>query len=162
MPDPIHLTLEGVKQGKIEGSVVMKGREGTILVDGYDHTIRIPVNVQTGSASGKRIHEPVKFLKVIDKSSPKLGQACVQGERMKSMVFSFYRINAKGTEENYYEVKLENAVITSVRKFFPNVLDRATEGYGHMEEVQVTYEKITETHKIDKLEMMDSWNQPNA
>lgn len=32
MPMPCHLTLEGKKQGKIEGSCEMGGREGTILV----------------------------------------------------------------------------------------------------------------------------------
>jgi len=32
MPMPCHLTLEGEKQGKIEGSCEMQGREGTILV----------------------------------------------------------------------------------------------------------------------------------
>lgn len=162
MPDPIHLELEGSKQGKIEGSCAMKGREGSILVNEYHHTIRIPTSPQTGQAMGKRIHEPVTFTKCIDKASPKLRLACVSGERLKHLTFSFFRINQMGVEEHYYTVKLENAVVVSAKQWFPNVLDKPTESYGHMETVQVTYERITETHEIDKLEMEDSWNEPKS
>lgn len=160
MPDPIHLTLEGSKQGPIQGSVSMKGREGTILVNQYDHAIRIPTSPQTGQAMGKRIHEAITFVKYVDKATPKLALACTRGERMKHLTFDFYRINQMGVEEKYFTVKVENAVIVSVRTWFPNVLDKATESYGHMETVQVTYEKITETHNIDRTEMEDSWNAP--
>lgn len=42
MPMPCHLTLEGEKQGRIEGSCEMQGRDGTILVYELQHGIHPP------------------------------------------------------------------------------------------------------------------------
>ena len=39
MAMPAHLTLTGEKQGKIDGSCEMQGREKTILVYGMNHDV---------------------------------------------------------------------------------------------------------------------------
>jgi type VI secretion system secreted protein Hcp len=54
MPIPCHLTLAGEKQGKIEGSCEMQGREGTILTYAIKHHINIPHSPTDGLATGKR------------------------------------------------------------------------------------------------------------
>ena len=82
---PAHLTLQGEKQGKIEGSCEMQGREGTILVYAMDHDIHIPRDPQSGLGSGKRIHGPLTIMKEYDKSSPKLYQALCTGEHLKNV-----------------------------------------------------------------------------
>ncbi|WP_016600913.1 type VI secretion system tube protein TssD, partial [Yersinia pestis] len=50
-------------------------------------------------------HHPVHFVKPIDKSSPLLGVAISENERI-NVVFYFYRVNSAGQLELYYEVKL--------------------------------------------------------
>ena len=42
MPMPAHMTLTGESQGKIDGSCSMSGRENTILVEAFNHEVRIP------------------------------------------------------------------------------------------------------------------------
>ncbi|HNR39014.1 MAG TPA: Hcp family type VI secretion system effector [Acidobacteriota bacterium] len=160
MPIPIHLLVEGVKQGKIEGSCTMKGREGTILVQGVDHTVEIPKSPQTGLPTGKRVHMPMTITKEMDKSSPKLFQALCSGEQLKTVELDFYRISPQGTEEKYYTIKLANAIVTAMRTYFPNCLEQATKSYGHMEDIAFTYEKIVATWVPDGIEAEDDWTAP--
>ena len=63
----------------------MQGREDTILVQAVDHSIAIPRDTQTGLPTGKRVHHPMKITKMYDKSSPKLYQALVTGERLETL-----------------------------------------------------------------------------
>ena len=53
MPMPAHMTLEGESQGNIEGSCEMSGREGTILIDAFEHTVRSPAS-RPANASMRR------------------------------------------------------------------------------------------------------------
>ena len=59
MAMPAHMSLTGVKQGKIDGSCDMRGREGTILVQEFNHEISMPKDPQSGQPSGKRVHKPL-------------------------------------------------------------------------------------------------------
>ncbi|MEK7397549.1 MAG: type VI secretion system tube protein TssD, partial [Candidatus Poribacteria bacterium] len=93
MPIPFHMTLTGTNQGAIEGSCEMQGREGTILCEGLEHEVYIPRDIQTGLATGKRVHKALTIIKVFDKSSPKLYQALTTGEHMTDVTFKFYRID---------------------------------------------------------------------
>ncbi|OYO27928.1 Hcp family type VI secretion system effector [Janthinobacterium sp. PC23-8] len=162
MPMPSYLIIEGTNQGKIEGSVKIKGHEGKILVQAVDHSITIPESPQTGLPTGKRIHRPMTITKEIDKSSPKLFQALTSGEQMKTVSLEYYRISPKGTEEKYYTVKLSNAIMTNIRSWTPNCLTPANQQMGHMEDVSFTYEKITWTFEPDGIEAEDSWLAPKA
>src|SRR4051812_11917717 len=98
MPLPAHMTLEGVKQGKIDGSCTQKGRENTILVQAFDHQVYIPRDPQTGASTGKRVHNPLTIVKSYDKASPKLYQALTSGEKMKNVEIKWYRIDPQGKE----------------------------------------------------------------
>jgi type VI secretion system secreted protein Hcp len=160
MPMPAHLTLEGENQGTIEGSCEMAGREGTILVEAFNHEIRIPRDPQSGLSTGKRIHNAFSIVKVFDKSTPKLYQALCTGEHLKNVTTKWYRINPAGQEEHYFTHVLEDAIIVSIRPWMPNCLDPATESYTHMEELQFTYKKIRWTWEIDGIESEDSWIVP--
>lgn len=162
MPMPCYLTLEGNQQGKIEGSSQVKGHEGKILVQAVEHLIELPKNPQTGLPSGKRQHLGITLTKEIDKSSPKIFQALTSGEQLSEVVLEFFRISPKGTEEKYYTVKLEQAVIVSARTWVPNCLSPDNRQFGHMEDIGLTYEKIVWTWEADGIEAEDSWLAPKA
>jgi type VI secretion system secreted protein Hcp len=162
MAIPVHLEVEGKTQGKIEGSCDMEGRVGTILVYAVQHKIHIPRDPQAGQPSGKRIHGPLTILKETDKSSPKLYQALVTGERMSNVTIKWYRISAAGTEEHYFTHTLENAIIVSIEPDTPTVYLPENEAHRHMERVSFTYEKIKWTWEIDGIEAEDSWKVPKA
>jgi hypothetical protein len=63
MPMPCHLTIEGEKQGKIEGSCEMQGRGGSILVYELQHNVHMPRDPHSGLPSGKRVHDPFTIVK---------------------------------------------------------------------------------------------------
>ena len=160
MAMPCYLTLEGENQGKIEGSCEVSGHEGKILVQAVEHSIELPKNPQTGLPSGKRQHLGITLTKEIDKSSPKIYQALCSGEQLKSAQLEFYRISPKGTEEKYYTIRLEKAVIVATRLWVPNCLQPDTRQMGHMEDIGMTYEKIVWTWVPDGIESEDSWLAP--
>ncbi len=160
MPLPAHLTLEGEKQGKIEGSCVQEGREGTILVQALNHEVSIPRDAQTGLATGKRVHHPLTILKEFDKSTPLLYQALTSGEHMKSVEIKWYRIDATGSEEHYFTTKLEDAIIVSIRPDMKNCLDPAWTDLPHLEEISFTYRKVIWRWEPDGIESEDDWRAP--
>lgn len=160
MPMPCHLTLEGEKQGKIDGSCDMKGREGTILVYELHHSITIPRSPTDGLATGKRVHGPFTVIKMIDQSSPKLFQALCTGEHMKKVALKYYRITKQGTEEHYYTTTLEDAIVVGYQPSIPITLQTSNDSYGHMEAVSFTYKKIKVTWEATGIEAEDSWDAP--
>lgn len=160
MPMPCYLTLEGETQGKIEGSCEVQGHSGKILIQAVDHRIELPKSPQTGLPSGKRQHLGITLTKEIDKSSPKIFQAQCSGEQLSKVELEFYRISPKGTEEKYYTIRLEKAVVTSSRTWVPNCLAPENRQFGHMEDIALTYEKIVWTWEPDGIEAEDSWLAP--
>jgi len=138
----------------------MEGRKDTILCQAFNHEVYIPRDPQTGLPTGKRVHNALIVTKVFDKGSPKLYQALATGERMSDVTMKYYRINASGNEEHYFTIKLEDAIIVSIKPWIPNALDPARESFTHMEDVSFTYSKIIWTWEIDGVEAQDSWQVP--
>ena len=160
MPMPAHMTCEGESQGTIAGSCEMQGREDTMLIEAFNHEVRIPRDPQTGLSTGKRIHTAYSVVKVFDKATPLLYQALCTGEHLKTVVLKWYRIDPTGQEEHYFTHTLENAIIVSIRPWMPNCLDPKTESYTHMEEVSFTYAKIRWEWIVDGIEAQDEWIVP--
>ena len=156
-----YLSLEGKSQGAIEGDCVQKGREKTILVQEIAHAVEIPRDLQSGLPTGQRIHHPFVITKAIDEASPLLYQACTAGEQMANWELQYFRINETGNEENYYTVKLENAIIVNIKHYKPMAFMEENKPFRDMEEVSFTYEKITWTHNIGSKEASDDWKEPN-
>jgi type VI secretion system secreted protein Hcp len=160
MPVPAHMTLEGENQGKIEGSCTIQGREGTILVQAFDHQVYIPRDRQTGASTGNRVHNPMTIVKSYDKSSPKLYQALASGEKMKTVEVKWYRIDPKGKQEHYFTTALEDATLVSIKPTMPNCLSPTSEPFMHMEEVSFTYRKAKWKWEPDGIESEDDWQAP--
>ena len=155
-----YLTLEGKNQGKIEGDCTQKGREKTIIVFAVEHEVEIPRDNLTGLPTGQRVHKPYKIVKRVDPASPLLYQACTSGEQMKTWQLDYYRINEKGQEELYYQVKLEDAIIVNIRHYKPDTLIESQKALPDMEEVSFSYTKITWSHKTANKESEDDWRAP--
>ena len=143
---PAHMQIIGERQGNIEGSCEMEGREGTIFVRRVQHAVTVSSSIADG---GKRMHEPLDITKDIDKASPILNQALVQGDKL-SVLLKWYRIDSTGHEEHYFTHKLENAIIKSI------CIDM------ELEYVSFTYEKINWRWEPDGIETEDSWEAINS
>jgi type VI secretion system secreted protein Hcp len=161
MAMPAHLSLQGEKQGKINGSCDMQGRENTILVYGMNHGITIPRSPTDGLATGKRTHGPISVIKEYDKSSPKLYQALCTGEHMKEVTLKWYRITKMGIEEHYFTHELEDAIVVGISPFMPTTFLSGNDCYRHMEQISFTYKKIKWTWEPNGIEAEDSWTAPS-
>ena len=144
----IHMEIEGVAQGKIEGICSVEGLEGTIPVVGLEQTIHIPTDQQSGQPTGKRVHSPISVVKYIDKASPKLYKALVTGE-MLNVTLRWYGIDPAGATEHFFTVSLEDAIIVEVKSYFPN-----------FEGVSFTYRKIVWSWEPDGTHSEDDWRAP--
>jgi len=157
MAMPSFMTVTGEKQGAIDGSCSIKGREKSILVYAMDHNVSMPRDRQTGLSSGKRIHGPLSIIKEVDRSSPKLYQALCSGEHLKSVVIKYTRVAKDGKEEHYFTEEMSDAIVVSMAPFVPTVFLKENDAYRHMERVSFTYSQIKWTWIPDGIESQDSW-----
>lgn len=160
MPMPGNLRITGEVQGEIEGSFEHDDseRDGTILVQAFDHVVEIPTDSR-GVASGRRTHAPITITKEIDRSTPMLYQALCTGELLTEVQLDWYRIDGSGDDELYFSMLMENAMITRIHPWVPNVLDQSNAQMKHMEDLSIAYESIIWTWEPDGIEYEDTWGE---
>ena len=152
-----YMKVKGKNQGDIKGDCSQSGdKKDTILVYQIDHSVEIPKDTHTGLPTGQRIHNPFCITKHKDNSSPKLFQACCKGQQC-DVELDSYRIKPDGTEENYFKIKLAQAIIVNMKEYTPMTFLPDNKPYHDMEEVQFTYSKITWTYTDGNIEYTDSW-----
>ncbi len=157
-----HMWLKGTKQGAIDGPSKLKGREKSFEVLAFNHEVLLPYESRTGQVSGKRVHKPVTVLKPIDEATPKLMKAITTAEHL-TVEIKFYRPHPQGgaSEQHFFTVKLENAVLTSINSYMTNVAEKAPGGFGQLEQLAFIYDKITWTVQGGG-EHIDSWIEPSS
>lgn len=160
MPIPGNLTVEG-PAGKIEGSCEIEGREGTILVQAFDHVVELPSD-ERGMVVGRRVHRPLTVTKEIDRSTPLLYQAMCTGDILPSVKLDWYRVDETGAQELYFQISLRNAMVSRIHPWVPNVLDEKSAGYRHMEDIAFSYQSINWSWVLDGIEYEDRWADQNS
>ncbi|MDR2160965.1 MAG: Hcp family type VI secretion system effector [Desulfovibrio sp.] len=152
-----YLKVEGKSQGEIKGDCPQGGdKKDRILIYSVEHNVEIPKDTHTGLPTGQRIHHPFVVTKHKDAASPKLFKACCTGEQL-TVTLDHYRIKADGTEEKYFTVKLEEAIVVNMREYTPITFLPDNKPYSDMEEVAFTYSKITWTYNDGNIEFVDNW-----
>lgn len=160
MPIPGNLTVEG-PSGKIEGSCEIEGREGSILVQAFDHVVELSSD-ERGMVVGRRVHRPLTVTKEIDRSTPLLYQAMCTGTFLPKVVLDWYRVDETGAQELYFKISMRNAMVSKIHPWVPNVLDEASQGFRHMEDISFSYQSITWSWVLDGIEYEDRWNEQNS
>lgn len=157
MAIPAYLWLKDDGGALIKGSVDVIKREHSIEITSFSHNLYIPTDDNTGKLTGTRVHGALLFEKEFDSSSPYLMKAVATGQSLQSAEFKWYRINDAGQEVEYYNMLLEGVKIVSVT---PMMHDCKTAIHsGHLEEVQVRYEKITWRYLDGNIQYSDAWNE---
>ena len=152
-----YLKLSGSKQGEIKGSVTQKGREGQIMVTATDHEVFYSKDPATGLPTGKRQHKPFRITKDVDRSSPLLYMAMINNEDITTWELRFWTSSATGAEEQYYTVKLTNALISDVVFHMPNTRNPDFSKYPESEEIFFIYQKIQWIWTDGDLSAQDDW-----
>ena len=142
MPTPLHLWLKDDRGADMRGSSAVVGREGSIEVLSFAHSVHAPADRVTGQLMGGRAHRPLIIEKEIDRSSVLLNLAVVRGQTLASAEFRWYRTNDAGKEEEYYNITLGNVKVASISPKVPNIKEVATAHRNHFEIVEFRYEEI--------------------
>ena len=142
---------------EIKGSVEVASREGSIEVLEFGHEVRIPTDPDTGKLTGTRKHEALTLVKSQDASSPYLYKAVCEGQTFSEVEIKWYRIDEAGSETEYFNHKLKNVKICSVKPIMYNVKDPGKERYVHLEQISMRYETIIWTYLDGNLQASDSW-----
>lgn len=154
-----YMKVTGKSQGEIKGDCPQGGdKKEKIIVYQIDHLVEIPKDTHTGLPTGQRIHHPLTVTKHKEQASPKLFQCCCNGEQVEVELL-FFRIKADGTEENYFKIKLEDAIIVNMREYTPTTFLPENKPYQDMEDVSFTYSKITWTYTDGNIEFTDDWKK---
>ncbi|MCC8379973.1 Hcp family type VI secretion system effector [Xenorhabdus sp. PB30.3] len=145
MANSIYVTIKGKLQGLISqgcstldsiGNKYQLGHEDQIFVLQFNHGVARAQNVA---------HQPVKFVKPLDKSSPLLLMAVANNEEL-DLAFDFYRTSQAGGQERYYSVTLRNAKLLNVNVQYPHSVDHADR--QPEEVVAIQYKDIVCQHHI--------------
>ena len=169
MPTPAYLSIEGATQGTITdntfteasvGNVYQEGHENEILVQAFSHRLKVPTDIQSGQPTAQRIHKPLTITKLFDKSSPLLYVALSTGERLPKVYLKFYRTSVTGTQEHYFSIELEDAIITDIEAYMHNCQDPDCAHFTHLEDISFTYRKITWSHEAAGTSGADDWRKP--
>lgn len=153
-----YLTLKGQKQGTINGSVTLKGRENSIAVHAFSHDVTSPRDPASGLLTGKRMHRPFAIVKDVDKSSPLLWNALATNENLPSWSLQCcVALPGAGLEKQVYTISLTNASIASIHEAMLDNQDPAKQNLALREEITFTYQKITWTWVDGGITAQDDW-----
>jgi type VI secretion system secreted protein Hcp len=148
-----YMRVEGASQGAIPGDANHQGYDGWIAVASFGHSVSIPLDPVSGLPSTRRVHEPLRIVKPLDRSTPLLYKALCTGETLTEVEIRFLRFTPEGQEEHFYTIFLEEAIITNAS---PSLIP-ANESNNMMEIISFTYRRIKWTFELDGIEHQDDW-----
>lgn len=159
MAIPVYLTLEDEEGKIVKGGVDVTGREGTIEILEFMHCVVLPTDDLTGAITGTRIHTPYAVMKEIDCSSPFLNLCVTSGRCLSKATLDFYTINHNGQEQCYFKTVLERVRMSSIERFFHDYKNPGLAQYGHLEYLELAYEKISWQFMDGNIIHSDSWKE---
>lgn len=148
-------------QGPITNESTVSGREGLVEVVEFGHSLSQPIDNTTGLPAGNRQHRSVRLIKAVDLATPKLLNAMINGERLSTVFFRFYRPGNAGQEEQYYTVQLVNAYVVNVsqnsRTYDGNDWNAVVNAPPN-ETVTISYERILWVYEDGGVTAEDTWS----
>ncbi|TFW31018.1 Hcp family type VI secretion system effector [Massilia horti] len=107
-----------LKLGEIKGESADEVHRGWIECTSVNWTINQPKSTTTstsgGHTAGRAELSDVTFHKLADLASPILAQHCAMGKTIPKAKLEFYRADGDGKRVKYYEVELENVLVSHV------------------------------------------------
>ena len=125
------------------------GGEASFEVIALSHEIISPRDSASGLPTGKRQHKPFTITKQVDKSSPSLLKACIEGEPFNVDITTLVRTGGRFVP--FVTVRLDNAFIASIGPQ-SDADDRPTE------EVAFYYNRISFSYAETGTTVEDFWS----
>jgi type VI secretion system secreted protein Hcp len=109
----VYLQIDGVK-----GESTDSRHQGWIECEEVQWSISQPKSATASTGGGhtaERVEmSDVRFIKSCDLASPILAQTCAMGKTIPKAKFEFWRADGDGSALKYYEVELENVLVSYV------------------------------------------------
>ena len=137
------ITIQGQQQGAFPGI----GKEGAIPGLRFSYLLKSPRDAASGLPTGKRMHTPVVFTKLMGTASPQIFSALARNENLPSVVVSM---------PGGYTIKLINANLSEVKQYTEVVNGAATA----LEDVSFTFQKIEVRDPGTGAVAVDDWESP--
>lgn len=166
---PGYMTIEGP-----DGEIITSGASSVesigihsesaldhdaIQVLGFEHTVLVLPDSQSGLPTGQVIHPGITITKLFDQTSPFFYQALAEGELLKKITIKLYKLGLYGEHELYLNIFIEDAMITDIRAHMPNALVPGNELTAHMEDVTFVYRHISWTDEFGEASGSDTSNE---
>ncbi|AHK22061.1 Hcp1 family type VI secretion system effector [Yersinia pseudotuberculosis] len=151
----IFLNLVGEQQGVISAGCNSIDSIGNKYQKNHLDEIQVLSLNHSMSREQHCNHHPIEFIKPVDKSSPLIGVAISNNERL-TAIFEVYWLNQSGVMEVFYEVKLTNATIANVSSTYPHVINSSA--IMPYEQISLKYESITWEHRVAGTSGYSIWN----
>jgi type VI secretion system secreted protein Hcp len=141
MASDVYLQIDGVT-----GESNDSAHKGWIEVQSIDWGVVQPtsdtVSTSGGHTVGRAVFDALRITKLVDLASPKLMELAAQGKTIPKAKLEFFRSDGTGPLK-YYEVTLENVLVSSNRKSFSGglIADQFTLRYARITE-RYTQQKI--------------------
>ena len=136
-------TITGSAQGAIQGDNTTKDGPGAVVVREIGFQLNRPVDASSGLPTGQIRFAPFSLVKEPDRATPKLLKAAVTGEQL-TVEIKWFRSLATGVEQQYFTVRLENALVVSMES-----QGDVTVAGGVLESLSLSYGKLVMTDVIN-------------
>jgi len=146
--DQTYMFIDG-----IEGSCTQEGKEGSVVVLGFHHQVKVPIDPATGGISGTRRHSPIRIVKEVDKSSPLLFHALCTSSLISEIEIQFWSVDNTGTQVEYYSITVEDCRIVEIET-------HDSDAGGATETISIVYKTIEWVFTDGNLAYQDSWSNP--
>jgi len=153
-----YVTVEGTKQGKWKQETPREKHTNKIPGISFHYNVRSPRDAASGQASGKRVHQPVSFVKQWGPSTPQFFQALCTNESLKSVLFEFVKTDKNGEEYIYHTIKLVNATVSEIDQYLNGDAGADPSHDVHeLEKISFTFQRIEMENKDGKTMAVDDW-----
>lgn len=168
MANPAFMSIQGVTQGNITAGAGTEDSVGNLAISDHpdesriiqiDHSVIVPFEPSSGTASGQRVHQPFRVHKIRDKATALLKNALTYNEVLEEVVISHYRQSAVGKLEKFYVTTLKQAQIVEMTSVLANVIDETVDHLPEYDIVGITYATISEEHVVASTTYEDSYRE---
>lgn len=143
MANSIYVSIKGKTQGLISAGCCSYDSIGNRYQTAHKDRAFV-LSLDTEIIRNQHVnHLPVRFKKLIDKSSPLLGVAISNNEELE-LSFYLYRTSQEGQQEQYFQMELRGATLNRMGMACPHCIDDADA--QPEEHLSVSYQSITWKH----------------
>ena len=159
------------KQGASAGTSPRDSHKDEFPFIRFQYEVLAAFDVSTNKAKGKRQHKNIILTKEWDATTVQFWSACTTNEKISSFDMSFFQKDKNGKDEHYYHITLVDAHIVKVRQYTGTAEDEATGANAkspgvhdtmELEDISISFNKITVEHKLSNKVQTDAWNEDQA